>query len=339
MVRASENELNLFTLKVNHGGVFTYVYGPKRIRAPKRVYKGGNVDWFDDVDADGFSVLEVPCMVKGVSYVNKYKLMEVFIEHPLDNSVMDTINLEQEDASAGLGDENVHAIKLTLSGGLDNVEEFDPMFFYLYMQTDNNERSDHNEGSDNNEGSNHNEGSDYNEGSDNNEVSDDNNESDDINFECDIEDRIDDVHVDMQMFKDNIDPNEVDIEDFDSEIDSNDDEAERRKALRKLGKCHKPVDGNTYTENFYVTLLMLLATKGFEVIARHRGLEIVVCNSISVNYGVTRFVIVREVTKRTCSECNDAFPGRYVSQSLSMTIMVAWFREMASELCAGLRDL
>nr|GEY14893.1 hypothetical protein [Tanacetum cinerariifolium] len=34
------NDLNLFTLKVNHGGVFTYVYGPKRTRAPRRVYKG-----------------------------------------------------------------------------------------------------------------------------------------------------------------------------------------------------------------------------------------------------------------------------------------------------------
>nr|GEY15342.1 hypothetical protein [Tanacetum cinerariifolium] len=104
------NDLNLFTLKVNHGGVFTYVYGPKRTRAPRRVYKGGNADWFDDVDADGFSVLEVSGMVKELdidvldmlSYVNKYKLMEVFIEHPVDNSVMDTIDLEQEDASAGL---------------------------------------------------------------------------------------------------------------------------------------------------------------------------------------------------------------------------------------------
>ncbi|GJV02883.1 plant UBX domain-containing protein 2 [Tanacetum coccineum] len=84
------------------------------------------------------------------------------------------------------------------------------------------------------------------------------------------------------------------------------------------------------------------------IIARHRGLEIVVCDSISVNYGkepkfgtqppvayalkvALMFVIVREVAKRTCSECNDTFPDRYVSQSLSMTIVVAWFREWASE--------
>nr|GEW38609.1 hypothetical protein [Tanacetum cinerariifolium] len=138
-----------------------------------------------------------------------------------------------------------------------------------------NEGSDNNKGSDHNEGSDNNEGSDHNEGSDNNKVSDDNDKSDDSDFKCDIEDRIDDVHVDMKMFKDNIDPNvewvsstkpepqaennenlvyeEVDLEDFDNEINSDDDEAERRKALRKLGKCHKPVDGNTYTENFYIS--------------------------------------------------------------------------------------
>ncbi|GKE35804.1 mutator type transposase [Tanacetum coccineum] len=168
--------------------------------------------------------------------------------------------------NAGLGDENIGNVANDL--GDENVEEFDPLFSYLRIQTDNNEGSDHIEGTNNNEGS------DHNEGSDNNEASDDNDKSDNSDFKCDIEDRIDDVHVDMQMFKDNIDPNvewvssiepepqaennenliykEVDLEDFDSEINSDDDEAERRKALRKLGKCHKPVDGNTYTENFYV---------------------------------------------------------------------------------------
>nr|GEV90517.1 hypothetical protein [Tanacetum cinerariifolium] len=269
-VKLEDNDLNLFTLKVNHGGVFTYVYGPKRTKAPRRVYKGGNADWFDGVDANGFSVLEVSGMVKELgyenpqmkfyytkptadldkgleplskdidvldmlSYVNKYKLMEMFIVHPLDNSVMDTIDLEQEDASAGLGDENVGNVANDLWD--ENVEEFEPMFSYLYMQTDNNEGIDHNEGSDNNEWSDHNKGSDNNE------------------------DKIDDVHVDMQMFKDNIDPNvewvsstepepqaennenfvyeEVDLEDFDSEIDSDDDEAERRKSLRKLVRTRR----------------------------------------------------------------------------------------------------
>nr|GEW05992.1 hypothetical protein [Tanacetum cinerariifolium] len=138
-LRPKENDLNLFTLKVNHGGVFTYVYGLKRTRAPKRVYKGENADWFDDVDVDDFSVLEVSGMVKELSYenpqmkfyykkptaeldkgleplrkdidvldmlsyVNKYKLIEVFIGHPIDNRVMDTIDLEQKDASASFKD-------------------------------------------------------------------------------------------------------------------------------------------------------------------------------------------------------------------------------------------
>nr|GFB05714.1 hypothetical protein [Tanacetum cinerariifolium] len=132
--------------------------------------------------------------------------MEVFIEHPVDNYVMDTIDLEQEDASAGLGDENVGNLANDLgdenvenvSNDLrdENVEEFDPLFSYPHMQTDNNEESDHNERSDNNEGSDHNEGSDNNEG-------------------------------------------EVDLEDFDSEIDNDDDEAERRKALRKLVRTRR----------------------------------------------------------------------------------------------------
>nr|GEU80519.1 hypothetical protein [Tanacetum cinerariifolium] len=279
-----KNDLNLFTLKVNHGGVFTYVYGPKRTRAPRRVYKGGNADWFDDVDANGFFVLEVSGMVKELgyenpkmkfyymkptadldkgleplskdidvldmlSYVNKYKLMEVFIEHHVDNFVMDTIDLEQEDASAGLGDENVGNLANDLGYGNvgnvsndlrdENVEEFDPLFSYPPMQTDNNEGSGHNEGSDNNEGSDHNEASDNNEGviimsSTEPEPQAENNE--------------------------NLVYEEVDLEDFDSEIDSDEDEAERMKALRKLGKCYKPVDGNTYTENFYVSQTFLTRT-------------------------------------------------------------------------------
>nr|GEX70558.1 hypothetical protein [Tanacetum cinerariifolium] len=107
-----------------------------------------------------------------LSYVNKYKLMEVFIEHHVDNFVMDTIDLKQEDASAGLGDENVGNVSNDLRD--ENVEEFDPLFSYPHMQTDNNKGSDHNEGSDNNERSDHNEGSDNNEGSDHNEESDNN---------------------------------------------------------------------------------------------------------------------------------------------------------------------
>nr|GFA90436.1 hypothetical protein [Tanacetum cinerariifolium] len=139
--------------------------------------------------------------------------------HPIENSVMDTIDLEQKDASAGLGDEN-HC------HGDENVEEFDPLFSYPHMQTDNNEGSNHNKGSNTNKGSDHNEGSDnneegeHNEGSDNNEGSGHNDGSDN------------NKGSDHNEGSDN---NEgIYLEDFDSEIDSDDDEAERRNALRKL---------------------------------------------------------------------------------------------------------
>ncbi|GJU27546.1 mutator type transposase [Tanacetum coccineum] len=279
VVRRAKNNPNLFTLKVNHGRSFTYAYGPKRTRAPRRVYKDGNADWFDDVDVDGFSVLEVSGMIKELgydnpemkfyykkptadldqgleplskdidvldmlSYVNKYKLMEVFIEHPVVNSLIDTIDLEQEDASAGLGIANECLGNVGDGLGDENVKNVGDALGY--------------ENVDNNEGV-----------ITMMEGSDDNDESDDSDFECGIEDKIDDVHVDMQMYKDNIDPNEpqaenneelvyeeVDLEDFYSEIDSDDDEAERRKALRKLRKCHKPVDGNTYTDNFYILIVV-----------------------------------------------------------------------------------
>ncbi|GJR03610.1 transposase, MuDR [Tanacetum coccineum] len=133
-MEGEENNPNLFSLKINHGGRFSYVYGLKRTRAPRCVYKGGNVDWFDDVDADGFSVIEVSCMLKELgydnpkmkihykkptsdlekgleplskdidvldllSYVHKFKLIELFIEHHVDTFVLDTfvIDLDHED--------------------------------------------------------------------------------------------------------------------------------------------------------------------------------------------------------------------------------------------------
>nr|GEY16909.1 hypothetical protein [Tanacetum cinerariifolium] len=57
---------------------------------------------------------------------------QVFIEHPIDNSVMDTIDLEQEDANAGLGDENVGNVANDL--GEENVEEFNLLFSYPYEE-------------------------------------------------------------------------------------------------------------------------------------------------------------------------------------------------------------
>ncbi|GKA54474.1 DNA mismatch repair protein MSH2 [Tanacetum coccineum] len=276
-VKRLKNELQSDSSNFNHGGAFTYAYGPKRTRALRRVYKGRNADWFDgdDVDADGFFVLEVSGMVKELGYENPqmkfhYKKPTIDLDKGLEP--LNSIDLEQEDASASdaLGDENVGNVGDALGDenvgnvgdalGDENVEEFDPLFSYPHMQTDDVECTDNNEGVITMMGVITMRG-DTNEGSDHNERSDDNDESDDSDFECGIKDRIDDVHVDMQMFKDNIDHNvewvsstepepqaenneelvyeEVDLEDFDSEIDSDDDEAERRKALRKLVRTRR----------------------------------------------------------------------------------------------------
>ncbi|GKA92679.1 hypothetical protein Tco_0814604 [Tanacetum coccineum] len=210
------NDPNLFSLKFNHGGGFSYVYGPNRTRAPRHVYKGGNADWFDDVDADGFSVIEASCMLKELAMCISLKLIELFIEHPVDKCVLDNsvIDLDQKDNSVidgleshntGLGTHESEALENDNAGlgtnkgegvendnaGLetqesegidnDNVEELDPL--------------------------------------DDNEESDDTKESEDSNFECDIGDRIDDVHVDI----------ECDLDDIDIDIDPNEMRLKERK--------------------------------------------------------------------------------------------------------------
>nr|GEZ20850.1 hypothetical protein [Tanacetum cinerariifolium] len=237
---SKENDPNLFSLKVNHGGRFSYVYGPKRTRAPRHVYKGGNADWFNDIDVDGFFVIEV--LDKGheplskdidvldlLSYVRKFKLIELFIKHMVDSCVLDTsvIDLDHEDnrVSDGLESGNVGIEN-------DNVEELDPLFSYLNTNHHIRQSS-----------------SDDNDKIDDTEESD---ESKDSDFECDIEDRIDDVYVDMEMFTKNTDPSEEWVGSTD-DIDPNDDEAKRKKALRKLSKGRKPVDGQLYTKNYYVS--------------------------------------------------------------------------------------
>ena len=310
----TENEPNLFSLKVNHGGHFTYFPGPKRTRAPRRVYKDGEADWFDDVDADGFSVIEVTGMLKElgyvnpkmkvyfkrptqdldngleplfkdvdvldmISYVSKFKLMEVFVDHPVDTTVIENVDLDP--ANDGLGNENVDLGQSSEPRPRPSpspiVDEFDPLFSYPATNNDMGQSSEPthspNETSDGREGSDRSDSNDESEGSDR---SDSNEDSEDSDFECDLEDQINDPDVDMELFRKNTDPSvewvgsaeldpseveadvdieyeECDLEDFDSEIDSDDDEAERKRALRKLDKSHKHVDGKVYTENFYVS--------------------------------------------------------------------------------------
>ncbi|GJU78672.1 hypothetical protein Tco_1275742, partial [Tanacetum coccineum] len=184
-----------------HGGRFNYVYGPKRTRTPRHVYKGGNADWFDDVDAYGFSVIEV----SNTSVID--------LDHE-DNS---------DDFGSGNADLGTHEIDGLTSGntGLGTHE------------SDGLESGNAGLGTHESKGI-ENDNVEY----DNNEESDDSEESEDSDFECDIKDRVDDVHGDMEMFRKNDDP-KCDLEDFDSDIDPNDDKAKRKKALRKLNMVTK----------------------------------------------------------------------------------------------------
>ncbi|GJT98702.1 hypothetical protein Tco_1094220 [Tanacetum coccineum] len=287
-----ENDPNLFSLKVHHGGAFTYVLGPKRTRAPRRAYKCGNADWFDDVDADGFSMIEVSDkgleslradidVLDMLSYVHKFKLIEVFIEHHVDTSVIDIddeeYSTQESDGlgsgnaglgrheSEGIGNDNVDDVNVGLGNDNvdenDNVYEFDPVF--SYQDTNHDNVDDVNIGSRNDNVDDVNVGSGNDnvdkEGSDNSEDHDDSKDSKDSDFECDLKDRINDVHVHMEMFREHTDPNvewvgpTKSMPELELELLKALDGTERRKALEKLAKCHKPVDGKLYSEYFYVS--------------------------------------------------------------------------------------
>ncbi|GJS65311.1 hypothetical protein Tco_0679875 [Tanacetum coccineum] len=220
----------------------------KRTRAPGCVYKGGNVNWFDDVDADGFFVIEVSDkgleplrayidVLDMLSYVHKFKRMEVFIKHLVDTSVIDIDDDEDNDdignvnvglgkqesddignvnvgnanvglatqesdglgsGNAGLGRHECEGIgtnnvdNVNVGLGNDNVDEFDPQFSFQDTIHDN--VDDVNVGSKN-------DNVDI-EDSDNIEDHDD---SEDSDFKCDIEDQINDVHVDMEIFREHAD--------------------------------------------------------------------------------------------------------------------------------------
>nr|GEX39902.1 transposase, MuDR [Tanacetum cinerariifolium] len=222
-----------FPIKVNHGGAFTYVSGSKRTRAPRRVYKGGNVNWFDEVNADGFFVIELSDkgleplradinVLDMLSYVYKFKLIKVFIEHPIDTSVIDIYDDEDSDdiwnvnvglgtqesddirnvnvglgtkesddlGNANVGTDNVDDVNVGLRN--DNVVDFDPLFSFQDTIRDNVDDVNVGSGNDNVDI----------EGSDNSEDHDD---SEDNDFKCDIKDQFNDVHVDMEMFREHID--------------------------------------------------------------------------------------------------------------------------------------
>ncbi|GJS81480.1 hypothetical protein Tco_0748021 [Tanacetum coccineum] len=239
------NHPTAFTLKINHGGTLT---SPSNVR-----YRGGKANWFDDVDEILFLLLKCKqCCDKDVmemcQYVSQCKVMDVFVIHPISEP------------------------ELVSNEDIDN--EFDHLFSYPDNNTYKDRPSGSNAGkspSGSNAGKRPSVIEDV-DGSDSSAASEDSEDSDDSEFDVGDEDRIEDVEVDMDDFRKHTDENvewvecneeevqvpppfdyeEVDLEDFGSGTESDDLECARKGALKKLAKAHRPVDGQMYTENFYV---------------------------------------------------------------------------------------
>ncbi|GJV40950.1 hypothetical protein Tco_1419390 [Tanacetum coccineum] len=239
------NHPRAFTLKINHGGTLT---SPSNVR-----YRGGKANWFDDVDEILFLLLKCKqCCDKDVMemchYVSQCKVMDVFVIHPISEP------------------------ELVSNEDIDN--EFDHLFSYPDNNTYKDRPSGSNAGkspSGSNAGKRPSVIEDV-DGSDSSAASEDSEDSDDSEFDVGDEDRIEDVEVDMDDFRKHTDENvewvecneeevqvpppfdyeEVDLEDFGSGTESDDLECARKGALKKLAKAHRPVDGQMYTENFYV---------------------------------------------------------------------------------------
>ncbi|GJS79274.1 transposase, MuDR [Tanacetum coccineum] len=142
------NHPTVFTLKINHGGTLT---SPPNVR-----YRGGKANWFDDVDLDTFSAIEVQTM-------------------PVKNN--NTYKDRPGGSNTGKSPSGSNAGKRP-----SVIEDVD--------------------------------------GSDSSAANEDSEDSDNSEFDVGDEDRIENV--------------------------------ERKRALKKLAKAHRPVDGQMYTENFYV---------------------------------------------------------------------------------------
>ncbi|GJS87545.1 mutator type transposase [Tanacetum coccineum] len=77
---------SVFCLKINHGGTFT--------PPPMTRYKGGKVNWVDDIDSDTFSIVEVTSMLQELGYENPcmayyYKKPNLELENGLVELVVD----------------------------------------------------------------------------------------------------------------------------------------------------------------------------------------------------------------------------------------------------------
>nr|GEU79745.1 transposase, mutator type [Tanacetum cinerariifolium] len=77
---------SVFCLKINHGGTFT--------TPPKSRYKGGKINWVDDIDSDIFSIVEVTSMMEELGYENPclayyYKKPNIDLDNGLTELAVD----------------------------------------------------------------------------------------------------------------------------------------------------------------------------------------------------------------------------------------------------------
>ncbi|GJZ61827.1 mutator type transposase [Tanacetum coccineum] len=86
----------IFSLEIHHGGRLS--------KAPNRLYDGGKVHWFDQIDSDGFSVVEVTHMLKCLGYVNP--TMEYWYKMP-DKDILLQLSNDKDVLRFRLGLKNV----------------------------------------------------------------------------------------------------------------------------------------------------------------------------------------------------------------------------------------
>ncbi|GJY73317.1 hypothetical protein Tco_0477748 [Tanacetum coccineum] len=230
---------SVFCLKINHGGTFT--------PPPMTRYKGGKVNWVDDIDSDTFSIVDVTKLVvvdkdvyEMLMYVDKFKVIELYTDHTVKKQHVLTqeplatiIDVTQPGSSSG----NEAEVDVSEDEWLRESLKKLPIKSKKGQQSSRKEV-----GQSSRNGS----------GSENGSGSDSGSDSEDSDYFVDEENLIEDVDVDMAEFKRHTDPGvewlgckenvleenevfeleEVDHEEFDSGSDS--DEGVRRKALRKV---------------------------------------------------------------------------------------------------------
>ncbi|GKC85323.1 hypothetical protein Tco_1141040 [Tanacetum coccineum] len=231
-------------------------------------YKGGKVNWVDDIDSDIFSIVEVTSMTKELGYENPS--MAYYYKKPnidLDNGLTE-LAVDKDVCEMLMYVDKCKVIELYTDHYVNKKRVLIQEPLVLGTTSKPNEpdigsgsEAEVDVSSDNGSGSKN--GSDSISGSD----------SEDSDYFVDEENLIDDVDVDMAEFKSHTDPDvewvgckekvveenevfdleEVDHEEFDSGSDS--DEDVRRKALRKVGRMNKEKlskGETTWKENFFV---------------------------------------------------------------------------------------